>query len=229
MNFLGSVWDWFTNGDNWSGPSGIPNRLWEHIWVSGASILVALVIGLPVGLYLGHTRRFGTLAINVANVGRAIPSFGLLIIGAQVWGIATILGLPKAALLALVALALPPIITNTYVGMAEVPATLRDAAAGMGLTGWQSLRKVELPAAAPLVFAGIRIATLQVVATAGLAAVVGVGTLGEYIYVGFNTHDYPQVFAGALLAAGLALTVEGMLAVAQRATVPKGLRLANRT
>jgi osmoprotectant transport system permease protein len=229
MSFLASVFDWFTDPDHWNGPSGIPNRLWEHIWVSFASIFVALVIGLPIGLWLGHTRRFATLAINVTNVGRAIPSFGLLIIGAQVWGIATVMGLPEAALLALVALALPPLVTNTYVGMAEVSPDLRDAAQGMGLTGWQSLWRVELPTAFPLVMAGIRIATLQVVATAGLAAVVGVGTLGEYIYVGFNTHDYPQVFAGALLAAALALSVEGLLALVQRATVPKGLRTATRT
>lgn len=225
MSLLGDVWAWFTDGGNWSGPSGIPNRLVEHLWMSIVPVLLAAVLGLPLAIVLGHLRRGGTLAINISNVGRALPSFAILVFGAQLWGISEVWGMSKAALLALVALALPPIVTNAYVGMAEVGDDLRDAARGQGMTGTQSLVRAELPVAVPHVMNGVRIATLQVVATAGLAAVVAAGGLGRYIVDGFAVRDYPQVFAGAILVAGLALTVEGILALTQRWATPTGIRL----
>ena len=228
MEFLGDVWAWFTDGDQWSGTSGIPNRLLEHLKMSVVAVLIAVVLGLPIALWLGHKRRFGWLAINVSNVGRAVPSFAILVIGAQIWGIGTWWGIPYAALLALVALALPPIVTNAYVGMAEVDDGLRDAARGMGMKGRQSLLRAELPTAVPPVMNGIRISFLQVIATAGLAALVGAGGLGRYVIDGFATQDYVKIFGGAVLVAGLALLADGVLGLAERRATPKGLRLAHR-
>lgn len=229
MSFLGDVVAWFTADGRWAGPSGIPTRLWEHLFVSGAAMLVAVTVGLPLGVWLGHRRRFGTLAINVSNVGRAVPSFALLVLGAQIWGISELVsGLPTAALLALVLLALPPIVTNAYVGMAEVDDGLRDAARGMGMTSTQSMLRAELPVAVPLIMNGVRIAALQVVATAGLAALVGAGGLGRYIVDGFAVRDLPRVFSGAVLVAALALSVELLLGLVQRLATPKGVRLAGR-
>ena len=224
MGFLGRVYDWFSNGQNWSGTSGIPNRLIEHLQLTCAAMLVALVIAFPIGLILGHTRRGGNVAVNVSNIGRAIPSFALLVLGAQLWGIGEIAGMSKAALLALIALAIPPIITNTYVGMSQVDEGIRDAAKGVGMRSTQRMLRVELPIALPLVFAGIRISALQVVATATLAAVVASGGLGRFIVDGIAVRDFPKVFAGALLVAALALTIEGVLALGQRALVSDGLR-----
>jgi osmoprotectant transport system permease protein len=230
VSFLGDVVAWFTTPGRWSGPSGIPVRLWQHLFISAVSVLVALVLGLPVGVWLGHRRRFGTVAINVSNVGRAIPSFALLVLGAQIWGISEFVhGLPTAALLALVLLSLPPIVTNAYIGLANVDDGLRDAARGVGMTGAQSLWRAELPVAVPSIMNGIRIASLQVVATAGLAALVGAGGLGRYIVDGFAVRDLPRVFGGALLVAALALGIELLLGLVQRLVTPKGVRLAGRS
>ena len=215
MDFLSRVSDWFTDGEHWSGNSGIPNRLVEHLWLSVTAMAVAMAVALPIGLWLGHTRRGGTLAVNVSNVGRAIPSFALLVLGAQFWGIGEVGGMSKAALLALIALAIPPIITNTYVGMSEVDEGIRDSAAGVGMRSWQRMVKVEMPIALPLIMAGIRISALQVVATATLAAVVASGGLGRFIVDGIAVRDFPRVFAGALLVAALALSIEALLALSR--------------
>ncbi len=225
MGFLADVWGWFTSSEQWTGSAGIPNRLFEHLKMSFAAVLIAIVVGLPLALWLGHKRRFGWLAINVSNVGRAVPSLAILVIGAQIWGIGTWWGIPYAALLALVALALPPIVTNAYVGMAEVDDGVRDAARGMGMKGHQSLVKAELPTAVRPVMNGVRIAFLQVIATAGLAALVGAGGLGRYVIDGFATQNYVKLFGGAVLVAGLALAADGALALAERAATPRGLRL----
>ena len=224
VDFLGRVYDWFADGDHWSGNSGIPNRLIEHLQLTIVAMLVAIVIALPIGLILGHTRRGGNVAVNVSNIGRAIPSFALLVLGAQLWGIGEIGGMSKAALLALIALAIPPIIVNSYVGMSQVDEGIRDSAKGVGMRSSQRLLRVELPIALPLVMAGIRISALQVVATATLAAVIASGGLGRFIVDGIAVRDFPRVFAGALLVATLALTIEGVLALAQRAMVSDGLR-----
>jgi osmoprotectant transport system permease protein len=228
VNMLSGAWEWLTDAGTWSGSSGIPTRVQEHLWYSLLAVLIAIGAGLPPAVWLGHRRRFGTAAINLSNIGRAVPSFAILILGAQLWGLSEWAGVPWAALVALVALALPPIVTNGYVAMAEVDDAIRDAARGMGMTGRQSLWRAELPVAVPGVMNGIRIATLQVVATAALAAVLGAGGLGRFIVDGIAVRDFPRVFGGALLVAALALAVEGLLALAQRAATPKGVRLARR-
>jgi osmoprotectant transport system permease protein len=226
VQFLGDVWGWFTDSANWQGDFGIPNRLLEHLKMSLVAVAIALALGLVPALWFGHLRRFGFVAITATNVGRAIPSFAILVFGAQIWGISQWWGIPIAALVALIALALPPIVTNAYVGMSEVDDSIRDSARGVGMKGGQSLVRAELPTAVPQVMNGIRISLLQVIATAGLAALVGAGGLGRYVIDGFAVRDFVEVFCGALLIAALALTADGLLALAERAATPRGLRLA---
>lgn len=211
MDFLARVVDWFTTSAHWHGATGIPHRLWEHVLISGAAVLTAAVVALPIGIALGHFRRGGALAVNVANVGRALPSLALLIIFQDLLGIGT-----PPAYAAMVALALPPMLTNAYVGMRDVDRDVRDAARGMGMSGAQSLRRVELPLAMPLIVAGVRTAAVNVVATATLAAIIAGGGLGRFIVDGLAQQDYPQVFGGALLVALLSIATEVSLGLAQR-------------
>lgn len=218
MEFLGDVVTWFTTAEHWRGTDGIPHRLFEHVAMSGAALATALVIALPVGIVLGHLHKGGVVIVNMANIGRAIPSFALLVLAFFILGLG-----PEPAYVALVALAIPPIVTNAYVGITEVEPEAREVAMGMGMTGAQVLRRVELPLAIPLVMAGVRTAGVQVVATATLAAVIAWGGLGRYIIDGFSQRDNVKVFAGALLVALLAIAVELGLALVQRLTLSPGI------
>ena len=225
MGFLNDVLVWLNDPLNWQGRRGIVNRLLEHLQYSVAALLAACLLALPVAIWLGHRRRFGTLAVNVSNVGRAIPSVAFIFTFSAIIGIAVlpVIG-PVATFVALVALAIPPLVTNAYVGMAEVPDDIRDAAKGMGMSEGQVLRQVEFPVALPLIMAGVRTAAVQVVATATIAAFVGAGGLGRYIVDGYAVRDYVQVFAGALLVALLSIATELVMSLLQRALTPKGLR-----
>ena len=219
MEFLSGVVDWFTTAANWWGSEGLLHRTQEHVGMSAAALATAMVLALPVGLVLGHTGRGGPLAVNLSNLGRAVPSFAIIVIMASIVGIGA-----KPAYIALVALAVPPMVTNTYTAIRGVDRDVREAAEGMGLTGRQVLTRVEVPMALPLVMAGIRTSAVQVVATATLAALVGWGGLGRYIIDGLATRDFHEVFAGALLVAILSLLVELGLGVLQRIVVPTGLQ-----
>ena len=223
MSFLEAVVRWFASPAHWQGDGGIPHRLEEHVVMSLAATAAAAVIALPVGLVLGHLGRGGPLAINVSNVGRALPSFAILVLAVQVVGIGA-----APAFLALVALAVPPMVTNAFVGMRDVDQQLRDAARGLGMGDLRLLVRVELPNAVPVVMAGVRTAGVQVVATATLAALVGWGGLGRYIVDGLSQRDFVQVFAGALLVAALSAAAELGLALLQRLLTPAGLRSAAR-
>ncbi len=211
MSFLGRVFDWFTTAAHWHGSGGVPQRVLEHVRLSGASVLVAMLIALPIGLLLGHVRKGGVVAVNIANVGRAIPSFALLVLAQNVFGIGY-----RPAFIALVALAVPPIVTNTFIGVRDVDADAREAAVGMGMSGGQVLARVELPLALPLIVAGIRTSTVNVVATATLAALIAGGGLGRFIVDGLAQRDTPQAFAGALLVALMAVVAEVGLGLVQR-------------
>jgi osmoprotectant transport system permease protein len=191
----------------------------EHVVMSLAAVVTALAIALPIGLVLGHLRKGGVLAINLSNVGRAVPSFAILVLGVQLFGIGA-----KPAFIALVALAIPPVMTNTYVGMTEVDREIVEAARGMGMTGGQMLRRVELPMALPLIMAGIRTSAVNVVATASLAALVAWGGLGRYIVDGLAQQNKPMLFVGAVLVALLSVLTELVLALVQRAVTSPGLR-----
>jgi osmoprotectant transport system permease protein len=189
--------------------------------ISGIGIAVALAVGLPVGLWLGHIHKGSFVAINLGNIWRALPSLAVLAIGAAFLG----LGLINVEL-ALIVLAVPPIITNAYVGIEQVDPDVVDAARGMGMTGWEILRQVELPLGIPLIFAGIRTAALFVVSTTTIAALTGYsGSLGDIINNEGSYHLY-GVLGAAICIAGLALLVESVLALVQRALTPEGLTLA---
>jgi len=228
MELLGDVASWFGDEGNWAGRRGVWRQLAEHVRMSGVATLAACLLALPPAVWLGHKRRFGTVAVNVSNAGRAIPSFAILVIGTQQFGL---LEYPLVGsfttFLALVALAIPPLVTNAYVAVAEVPDDLRDAARGMGMSDLEVLRRVELPVASPLLMAGVRTSAVQVVATATIAAFVGADGLGRFIIDGRAINDQAEIFAGALLVALLSLLTEGGLALVQSLVTPRGLRLAD--
>jgi osmoprotectant transport system permease protein len=217
MGFLSDVVAWFTDGAHWHGDFGIPNRVREHLLVSAAAIAVAAVIAFPPAFWLGHLRRGGGLAVNLGNVARAVPSLAVLLLAVQSLGLEEwpLVG-SVPALITLVALAIAPILTNTYVAVSEVGDEIRESAVAMGMTGRQRAFRVELPLALPVAVGGLRTASVQVVATATIAALVGAGGLGRFIIDGIAVRDFPQVFGGALLVAALALLIEGAFAVAMR-------------
>lgn len=220
MDVIESVVRWFADASHWSGTDGIPTRLAEHLQISAESVAIGAAIALPAGILLGHYGRFGNLAINVSNVGRALPSFGILVIAFQIFGLGDL-----PIILSLTALAIPPMVTNSYVGLREVDPDIKDAARGMGYRGLAQLVRVELPLAVPLVMAGIRTSAVQVVATATLAALIAGGGFGRYIVDGLDQQDYIKVFAGALLVAALALATELVLSGMERLLTPRGIRL----
>jgi osmoprotectant transport system permease protein len=228
MGFLSDVASFLTDGANWTGDEGIPTLFLQHLQLTLASVAFAALLAIPIGVFFGHVRRGGAFAINVANVGRALPAFALLIIAAQLVGVGKPEGLLKVvqsvpAFLAMVALAIPPMVANSYVGVSGVDNDVRQAARGMGMNGRQVLTRVELPLAMPLVWAGIRTATVAVVATATLAAYVDSGGFGRYIVDGFKTGDDAKVFVGGLLVALLAVALESVLALLQRRFVSSGI------
>jgi osmoprotectant transport system permease protein len=225
MDFLGQVLAWYTDPGNWTGNNAIPLRLWQHLSLSLASLGAGLAIALPIGLYIGHTGRGGRVAVVVSNIGRAVPSLGWLGIAYPIstglFHRAGIGFLP--AFIGLVALAIPPIVTNTYVGLRGVDPDLREAARGMGMRELQLLLRVEVPVALAVILAGIRVSAVAVIATAPLAALVGGGTLGAYILQGLALSDEVRVFAAAVMVALLAVLTELGFAWLQRRAVSPGL------
>ncbi|HXZ66692.1 MAG TPA: ABC transporter permease [Streptosporangiaceae bacterium] len=224
MSFLTFAWDWLKSPQQWQGSDGIPIRILQHLYYSGLSLLIAALIAVPVGLLIGHHRRGGFVTVNVANIWRAIPTLGLLIL------VVVLLGLGVLAwLIPLVVLAIPPILVNTYEGVVGVDPELKDAARGMGMTGWQLLWKVEVPCAIPLIMLGLRTAAIFVVATATIAAEIGVGGLGRYIIDGLASNDYGEVAGGAAVIVVLALLIQALFTGLRRFVVPRGLRLQARS
>ncbi|MEW1657484.1 MULTISPECIES: ABC transporter permease subunit [unclassified Streptomyces] len=213
MSTLAAVWAWLTTAANWSGENGIWHRLAQHVVLTFACLALSALIALPVALTLGHLGRGGALAINLANAGRAVPTFAVLVLL-----LLTPLGRHGQwpTIIALVLFAVPPLLTNAYVGMREVDQDVVRAARGMGMTGPQLVWRVEAPLALPLVLTGVRIAAVQLVATATLAALVGGGGLGRIITAGFNLASTPQVVAGAVVVAVFALLMEAVFELVQR-------------
>jgi osmoprotectant transport system permease protein len=214
------IWPWISNSHHWHGSDGIPARLIEHLAYSGLALLLALVIALPIGLVIGHRRRGAFSVVSVATAGRAVPTLGLLILvyllsSAASW----------AWLIPLTVLAIPPILVNTYEGVLGVDADITDAARGMGMTGGQVLLRTEFPVALPLIILGVRTAAIQVVATATIAAYIGLGGFGRYLIDGLATNDYARVASGALLVVLLALAVQVLFVGIRRVLVPAGLRM----
>ncbi|HVU91683.1 MAG TPA: ABC transporter permease [Jatrophihabitans sp.] len=232
---------WFNDPANWSGPDGLFVRIREHLAYTAVIVVVAVLIALPLGLIIGHTGRGVVLLVGVANGLRAVPTLGLLVllsvwIAPKITSDTTIPGLVDrgdlgyfvTAVIVLVLLALPPILTNTYAGVQNVDPAARDAARGMGMTGAQIVRKVELPCALPLILSGIRSATLQVVATVTVAAYVFLGGLGRFIVDGVSSLSdprlgYPAMVAAGIVVAVLAVVLDGVLALVQRLVVSPGV------
>jgi osmoprotectant transport system permease protein len=217
MSFLTFAFDWLKSPQQWSGPDSIPIRVLQHLGYTALSLLIAAVIALPVGLLIGHFNRGGFAAINTANVWRAIPTLGLLILMVILLGFSAL-----TWLIPLVVLGIPPILINTYEGIAGVDPDLKDAARGMGMTQWQVLWKVELPVAIPLIMLGLRTAAIFVVATATIAAEIGLGGLGRYIIDGLASNNYGEVAGGAAVIVVLALVIQAVFVGLRRLVVPAG-------
>jgi osmoprotectant transport system permease protein len=231
---MGDVIAFFLDPANWQGTTGIPNRLIEHLIISGLSIAFATLIAVPLGLFIGHTNRGASLAINLANIGRAIPSYAMMVIPlpftlalAPVLGYSPTFGLDFLPIfLAMTFLAIPPLLVSTYAGLRSVDRDLLEAGRGMGLTESQILRRIELPLASSIIVGGFRTATLQVIATATIGAILSGGGLGRFIFDGLNQGlaGRASIYAGAILVAGLAIGVDLVLGWVQRRLTPRALR-----
>jgi osmoprotectant transport system permease protein len=229
VDFIGSVVGWFLDPANWVGADGVPTRVGEHLVLAIVPLVLAATMAMPIGLYIGHTGRLAGLAINASNIGRAVPTLAILVIAWILLSRPLVeVGLRREAAeittgIAMAALALPPIVTNTYVGLAEVDRDMVEAARGMGMTAGQILGRVEIPLGLPVILAGVRTAAVQVVATATLGAILGTGGLGRYLIDGIAQRRYSEMFAGAVLVAGLAVATELALAWAQRRASSPGV------
>ena len=226
MTVWEEVREFLAEPSTWSGPTSIWARLSEHLLVSVAAVIVAAVLVLPLAIWLGHIRRGADIATAVVNIGRAIPSFGVLAIAFLVFvQIGAGIGEPWAVLVALIALAAPPMFTNTIAGIQTVESSTLESARGMGLTEREVLTSVEIPLSMPLIVEGVRIAFVQVIATATLGALVAWGGLGRFIVDGFAQQDVGELIVGAVLVGLLAIAAELGLSATQRATTPRGLRV----
>ena len=225
MTVIADAWDYLTTASSWTGEGGMLQLMLQQLLLTLTALLFAMMIGLPIALWLGHRGRGGLLAINVSNIGRAVPTFALLALlvvadwpGTREFGPYGRAGL--ATIIALTLFALPPIITAANVAIREVSPSVRQAADGMGMTGGQKFWRVELPLAASLVMSGIRLALVQVWATATIAALVAGPGLGRVITDGFYRTNYGKGIAGAIVVAVVALVLEGLAAFAQRSLDP---------
>jgi len=225
MELIGATIAWLTDPANWQGPDGIPTRVLAHILVSGTALLFALFIGLPIGLIVGHTRKGAAVAINVANIGRALPTLAVITLVLPVTVlIDNQLGFKVyPTLIALVILGLPPIIVNTYTGISSVDPDLIEAARGMGLTERRVLSRVEIPVAIPVISGGVRAAATQIVATATLGAIFGGIGLGRFLVEGIAQNDDGMIFGGVTLVALLCIATEGLFTWIQRRLTSPGL------
>ena len=225
VNIFTDTWTYLTDWSHWQGDEGMLQLLVQQLLLSVTALAIAVAVGLPVALWLGHLGRGGFLGINISNVGRAVPTFALLalLVTADFPGVTTFGPYGRAGLATLIALALfalPPLITNGYVAVREVPADVRQAADGMGMTGWQKFTRVELPLAVPLMLSGVRLALVQVWATATIAALVAGPGLGRVITDGFFRSNYAKGIAGAVVVAAVALVLELVAGTVQRAVDP---------
>lgn len=238
MSTLSEAWAYLTTAENWTGANGITTPTFdggwrfaqdsiialtlEHLWMSFAAVALAVVVALPLGVFLGHVRKGGAVTVVTSNVSRAVPTLALLTLFA-----ASAIGFGNnAVILAAAIFAFPPILSNAFTGMADVDPDIREAALGQGMTRFQVATRVELPLAVPLIAAGLRTAAVQTVATVPLAALVAGGGMGVIINTGLATQRYGQVLAGAVLVAAVALVTDAVMARIQHAATAKPLREA---
>ena len=224
MNVFDQAWHWITTSNNWTGndsSAGVLTLAWEHIQIAFWSVLIGAAIGLSIGITLGHLRRGGALVTLLANITRAVPTLAILILLASLpaFGVST-----KTAIISLGAFAIPPILTNSWAGVASIDKDTVEAARGLGMTGRQILFGVELPLALPLIAAGVRSSALQTFATATIASFLGNSTLGNLIQIGQGNNDQGEVLGAAIIIGVVAVLLDFVLASAQRSLTPKGTR-----
>jgi osmoprotectant transport system permease protein len=218
MNLLIEGFAWIFDPAHAAGPDGVLTRLGQHLAISFLVLVIAAAIAIPLGYLIGHTGRGRAVTVSLTGGFRALPTLGLIIILALWLGI----GL-EAPVIALIVLAVPPILAGAYSGFEAVDRKTIDAARAIGMTEWQIVGRVEVPLGLPLLMGGLRSGMLQIIATATLADYVGAGGLGHFIFLGLKTQDYPQMLAGSILVIALALVSEGIFAILQRLVVPRGV------
>lgn len=223
MNFLINGFGWIFDSAHYGGPNGIDTRVLQHLQISGIVLLIAAIIAIPLGYYIGHTGRGRSLAVGLSGGVRALPTLGFIAILALSIGIGI-----EAPLIALVVLGIPSILAGAYAGFEAVDRRTIDAARSVGMTELQIVSKVEIPLGLPLLIGGLRSASLQIIATATLADYIGGGGLGHFIFLGQQTNDYTQMIAGSILVVTLALVSEALFSILQRLVVPAGVRAGSR-
>ncbi|WP_102194004.1 ABC transporter permease [Microbacterium aurantiacum] len=223
MNLFADAFAWLFSPDRWEGSYSLPTLLGQHLFYTVISVLIAALIAVPAGWLIGHTGRGREIAVAISGAARAIPSFGLMVLLVLLLGV---LQIPAAAVITFVLLAIPSLLAGAYTGFEAIDRRVIDAARSMGMTEWQVFWKVEVPLGLPLLVGGLRAALLQVIATVTIAAYVNLGGLGWPIIQGIPLRRFDQVLGGAILVATLALLVDLILASAQRAAVPAGVRVA---
>lgn len=215
MSLFSDALAWIADGAHWGGPGGIDHRILQHLVVTFAAVAISAVLAQPLGVLIGHTGRGRLAVVGLAGAVRAVPTLGLL----TLLGLALGIGI-QAPLLALVALGFPSLLAGAYAGIESADRGAVDAARAVGMSEWQLVTRVEIPLGAEVILGGIRAATLQIVATATLAAYISDTGLGRYLFAGLKSRDYAQMLAGALLVAALALLLDLLMAGLQRASRP---------
>ena len=220
MDLLLEAWAWLLSPEQYQGEGSLPQRIAEHLWYTAVATLIAAVIAVPIGYFIGHTGRGGTWVVGITGAARALPSFGLILLLVLLLGVSERV---TASLAALILLGIPPLMAGAYSGMQQIPRQTIDAARAQGMTEWQIIATVEIPLSLPLVLGGLRGAVLQIVATATLVAYVGLGGLGYDIIQGIPLRRFDQTIGAALVIVVLALTLDAVLAAATRWVTPRGV------
>lgn len=221
MSLFAAAFAWLFDAANWAGVNGIPMRTLEHLIYTVVTLIAAGIVGVALGLYIGHTGKLRGAAVLVTGSLRALPTLGLLFLFALWLGI----GLTPV-IIVLAVLAVPPLLAGTYSGIEAIERSTIDSARAMGMTEWQILSRVEIPLAMPLIVSGIRSAALQVIATATIAAYLPLGGLGRFVFDNLSLRRWDAVIGGAIVVTLLALIVDGLFALLERAVVSKGVRAA---
>src|SRR3954463_1103943 len=220
MNFLQQALSYIFTAANWGGPAGLAARIGEHLEYTVVAVVVSVLIAVPIGMIIGHTGRGTFLVVTSVNALRALPTLGVLLLGVLLWGLGLI---PPTV--ALMLLGIPPLLAGTYSGIANVDRAVVDAARSMGMTERRVLLRVEVPNAMPLILGGLRTATLQIVATATVAAYASLGGLGRYLIDGIKVREFYLALVGALMVTALALILDGLLALGVWVSAPGSGRL----
>lgn len=222
MSFFADAFALILDPARWTGTGGFAVALRDHLWYTFLSIALASVVAVPAGLYIGHTGRGRNLAVGFSGGLRALPTLGVLVLLGLYFGI----GL-TGPIVTFAILGIPPLLAGVYAGVQAVDRATIDAARAVGLTEWQILGRVEIPLALPLIISGFRASTLQVISTVTLGAYLGLTGLGPYIFTGLTTRNFPLMLTGAILVTALALVVDAVFAIVQRAVVPRGVVAAS--